>query len=133
MQQPSCAIDFDTLPGGEDAQLEIVASAGFRTTRVLVRLGAVARKARVAQIIWPPESLVVRRGQTVRLLGQAVSANGEALVDTLQWESERDGPLGTGRELLLHTLSAGHHLITLTADDGLGGVTRATRQIDVQD
>jgi hypothetical protein len=133
LEQPSCAIDFDTLPGGDAAQVEIVASAGFRTTRVLLRIGVVPRKARVAQIIWPAESLVVRRSQTVRLMGQAVSADGEALVDTLQWESGLDGSLGTGRELLLHTLSAGRHLITLTTGDGVGGVTRATQRTDAQD
>ena len=88
---------------------------------------------RVAEIVWPTRSLLVRRGQTVRLMGQVASVDGEALVDTMQWESGRDGPLGTGRELLLHTLSAGRHLITLTTDDGLGRLTRATRRIDVRD
>ena len=35
----------------------------------------------------------------------------------LQWESDKDGHLGAGREVATRTLSLGEHRITLTATD----------------
>ena len=132
LERPSCAIDLATLPAGDAGIVEIVASAGFRTSRRSVKVGRVARAARVATIISPLPKLVARAGETVVFLGHAISKDGEARVGSLEWSSSRDGVLGTGRELLVHTLSPGRHVITLGADDGVGGVVRATRTISVQ-
>ena len=133
LDRPSCSIDVDSLPGGAAGVVEVVASAGFRTSRMTVKLGRVARTARVAQIISPPAKHAARLGETVVLLGHAMSKDGEARVTSLEWSSSRDGVLGTGRELLVHTLSVGRHVIALTADAGVGGVARATRTISVRE
>jgi len=132
LEQPSCAIDLAALPSGEAGVIEIVASAGFRTSRRSVKLDRVARAARVATIISPASKGVARVGETVVFLGYAMSKDGEAPVGSLEWSSSRDGVLGVGRELLVHTLSPGQHVITLSADDGIDGVTRATRTISVR-
>ena len=132
LDQPSCEIDLDALPGSDAGVFEILASAGFRTSRLSVKLGRVARGAMVAQIIFPKPKLVVRVGETVILLGHAAGKDGEAPIGSLEWSSSRDGLLGAGRELMVHTLSAGRHVITLQAPDGVGGVTRAARTITVR-
>ena len=76
---------------------------------------------------------MARVGETVVFLGYAMSKDGEAPCGSLEWASNRDGVLGAGRELLVHTLSPGRHVITLSVGDGIGGVTRATRTISVRE
>jgi hypothetical protein len=133
LEDPSCAIDLAVLPSGEAGVIEILASAGFRTSRKSVKLGRVAPSARVATIVLPASKHVARVGETVVLLGYAISKDGEAPCGSLEWSSSRDGVLGSGRELLVHTLSPGRHVITLSAEDGIGAVTRATRTVSVEE
>lgn len=132
LEKPSCFIDNKTLPCGENGIIEIIASAGFRTSRFSVKLGTVTRMARVATIISPVPKLVTRVGDTVVFLGYSMSKDGEAPVGSLQWSSSQDGILGVGRELLIHTLSPGRHIITLSTDDGIGGVALAKSTITVR-
>lgn len=133
LEHPSCAIDLAELPSGEAGVIEILASAGFRTSRISVKLGRVAPAARVATIVSPASKRIARVGETVVFLGYAMSKDGEAPCGSLEWSSSRDGVLGAGRELLVHTLSPGRHVITLSAGDGIDGVTRVTRTISVRE
>ena len=49
----------------------------------------------------------------------------------LTWESDRDGKLGTGSEVITRTLSAGQHRITLRARDGSGAEGTAAVTITI--
>jgi hypothetical protein len=65
------------------------------------------------------------------LLSGGGYGQGQGLADAADtpWTSDRDGPLGTGHEVLAH-LSPGAHRLTLSVPDGLGGT--ATSFVDVQ-
>jgi hypothetical protein len=70
----------------------------------------------------------------VILAGSAFDLEELGLDDrALTWESDRDGKLGTGSELLTRTLSVGEHRITLRARDGSGAEGTATITITIGD
>jgi hypothetical protein len=50
---------------------------------------------------------------------------------SLTWSSDLDGAMGTGEQLPFSGLSAGTHTITLTADDGQGGVVSDSVQVAI--
>jgi glucose/arabinose dehydrogenase len=71
-------------------------------------------------------------GTAVTLDGGATDPEDGPLTGAaLVWASSLDGPLGTGAPLTVTALSAGDHLITLTATDGGGASAQATRAITV--
>ena len=51
---------------------------------------------------------------------------------SLTWESDRDGFLGDGDELVVTTLSSGRHVITMTATDSDGQADQVSVSIAVQ-
>lgn len=51
---------------------------------------------------------------------------------SLEWESDRDGALGTGGTVTRSDLSVGDHAVTLTATDGQGATAAATVSITVE-
>jgi hypothetical protein len=52
--------------------------------------------------------------------------------ESLTWESDRDGFLDAGDEVVVSTLSSGHHIITLSATDSEDQVGTATVNIFVR-
>ena len=66
----------------------------------------------------------------VFLSGMTLDAeDGPLPPESLSWSSDRDGYLGSGDELLVATLSPGHHVITLTATDSDGQAGTASVEI----
>jgi hypothetical protein len=132
-RQPRLIIDPRRLPGGPQCRLRVA-------TR---RRGVVAAR----QVESPPTGafaiplaprrvhlLTPRPGQTVPptvLLSGGGYAPGQGLAEAADtvWTSDRDGPLGTGHQVLAQ-LSPGPHRLTLSLPDGLGGT--ATEFVDVQ-
>jgi hypothetical protein len=51
--------------------------------------------------------------------------------DALTWSSDLDGALGSGKLLLLNTLSPGLHTITLTATDSAGNTSSALTYVNI--
>jgi hypothetical protein len=47
----------------------------------------------------------------------------------LQWESDINGTLGTGRELVVDTLSPGRHIITLISTDQMGATAMESAEL----
>ena len=77
--------------------------------------------APVATITAPADGAAVFAGTAVTFSGSATDAeDGPLSGSALQWSSSRDGALGTGASLTLSTLSAGAHVIRLTATDSRG-------------
>jgi hypothetical protein len=64
------------------------------------------------------------------LTGVAASLFGEEGQIDAFWSSNRDGFLGDGLSVFVPHLSAGRHVLTLTADDGIGG--EVTEQVVVR-
>ena len=79
--------------------------------------------APVVTITSPADNASVPESTAVLFAGGAVDDDGVVLPDTaLHWTSDIDGALGAGDSVVLSTLTAGHHTITLTASD-TGGLT----------
>ena len=71
----------------------------------------------------PPTGTTVGFGVDVELVGEATDPEDGALTDSdLVWTSSRDGLLGEGEEFLATGLSAGAHILTLTATDSAGAL-----------
>jgi len=84
--------------------------------------------APTAVITAPEGGVLVQEGELV-LLDAGDSYDDEPL--TYRWSSDLDGLLYQGGEAMTVTLAPGIHLLTLTADDGRGGVTDATVAVEV--
>jgi uncharacterized protein (TIGR03437 family) len=57
--------------------------------------------------------------------------DGGLLPTSLTWSSDRDGSLGSGRELLVTNLSQGDHRLTLTGKDGDGNIAAASVNVRI--
>ena len=128
-------LDLDTgpLPGGEDCRVRVGVTDGCRVCRTTSEPFAVSPKATYPAVIAPRNGLVAHRGETVQLLGDRVGPNPSGTPAGMNWSSSIDGFLGAGDELLIHSLSAGRHRITLAVDDGLGGECTDHVSICVED
>lgn len=123
----------ERLPGSDRGRLRILVSDGVHTTvaggEPTVR---VPDRPPRAWILSPGVPLRVPLGSRVELAGAASDPEGRIIGDAgLRWSSSRDGELGTGAGLTVEGLSAGHHVITLTATDPAGGVGVASMTIEV--
>jgi len=112
------------LPGSNNAKFRIVATDGFLVGQDDSD-GAfvVPGNAPAASIAWPLNGGKFPLEAQITLDGLAEDAE-DGLVDDagLSWRSNRNGPLGTGGEVVLGPgqLSPGMHIITLTATDSHG-------------
>ncbi|MCS6816355.1 MAG: hypothetical protein NZ746_03130 [Blastocatellia bacterium] len=111
-------VDASGLTGSSEALIEVVATDGVNTTRVLSAPFRVSAKGPFVAIYAPPDDFIFRPDQLIRLQGMANDReDGELPENALEWTSDRDGPLGRGRNVELRRLSPGVHKITLTATD----------------
>jgi hypothetical protein len=122
-------VDLGGLPGGSAARVRVMATDGVNTTVAESGAFGVGRKGPQAFILGLQEGQVLPPGAPVLLKGAAYDPEDGVLPDeALRWTSDRDGDLGVGGEVLAR-LSAGAHVLTLTAVDGDGN--RATAAVRV--
>jgi len=114
-------LDTSGLPGGEACHLRVVVTDGYRVRQSVSKAFQVRRKPTLAAVVAPRNGVTVRRGETVRLFGETVGLGRRGDPAGMNWSSSIDGFLGSGDEVLVHTLARGRHRITLAADDGIGG------------
>jgi hypothetical protein len=130
------SLSFDTalLAGSDQARVRVVASDGLLTAQDdSDEPFTVARKPPQAAIDWPADGRSFRPGEVVMLSGYAWDPEDGPLPDaSLTWESDRDGFLGDGDELVVTTLSSGRHVITMTATDSDGQADQVSVSIAVQ-
>lgn len=70
-------------------------------------------------------------GQTVTFQADGYDIEKGSLDQELSWSSNIDGPLGAGALLGLSSLSTGTHTISVTADDGAGGLASAQTLVQI--
>jgi hypothetical protein len=115
-------VNLDLLPGGDACKFQVVASAGVQTAVAETDPFAVPRKPYQAHIITPQSGAEYQQGEPVALQGGGFSPDLETTAfEEATWASSLDGPLGTGYQVVVHTLSVGRHKLTLTIPDGYGG------------
>lgn len=93
------------------------------------------RQEPAVTILSPGDSAGVSVGvnDPVTFAGKATDPQDGALSgESLRWRSDRDGPLGTGREVRVGQLALGLHRITLIATDGDGNSAAATSRLEVE-
>jgi hypothetical protein len=114
------------LPGSTQGRIRVIANDGFLTGQDdSDATFTVPDSPPLAMILEPVDGAVVPVGDLVILSGLGTDVtDGPLGENSLSWRSDRDGPLGTGKEVFTSTLSPGQHRITLTATDS-GGHTGA--------
>ncbi len=129
--ETSTVWDTTRAGGGGAVRLRVVATDGIHTAHDDVDAAFVMpRMAPSARIITPRMGSVFARSQAVLLLGSAQDPEEGALGGaSLRWTSDRDGPLGTGRQVVSPDLSRGPHVISLQAIDADGLSDEATVEL----
>ena len=124
-------VNLDQLPGGENCQLQVLASTLLRTTVAETDVFAVSQTPAQAMISPVPQDGQTQQSEVVELAGCAYSPDGCADEDDCRWNSSLDGDLGCGEYLIANNLTPGEHIISFTAPDGMGGSTRAEYTVQV--
>jgi len=111
-------VNTANLPSGSAARIRVVASDGMNTSSDDSDIPfIVGGKGPQAYIDFPQADQTVNLGDSLLLEGSAFDMeDGDLSGAALSWASNLDGTLGTG-DSLTAMLSAGQHVITLTATD----------------
>lgn len=121
---------LDTLPGGPACRVQIIASAGLRTSVAESDPFDVAKKPRILYVYSPASGSSFTVGSPVLCAATAFSPDfSNAKGDEIIWTSLRHGFLGTGQQLVITTLPPGTHWLQVHIPDGVG--TLLTQQIVV--
>jgi hypothetical protein len=115
-------VDTADLPGGDECLFRVAASDGFHTAYDQSDgFFSVPRKDPTVFIMDPDEGQTYAVDEWVLLTALAYDQDEEDLAEeNLVWTSDLEGPLGTGSEVALESLSPGWHTITLAGTDGEG-------------
>lgn len=115
------------LTGSEQAKIRVLASDGANTGRDETDgVFSVPNTPPMAAIQSPGHLAVFPVGGRIPLSGSATDReDGVLSPESLTWESDLDGFLGTGAKLEPANLSAGNHVLTLTAEDSDGAIGQA--------
>jgi hypothetical protein len=135
LTETSVDIDEINAPASNQALFRVGASDGIHSAYDQSDASfIVPNRPPRATIVSPPNDTTVAISQTVALVADVYDVDSGTLSDEqLTWSSSLDGVLGQGESLSVATLSVGVHTLTLTADDGMGGVTAPTVQVTVVD
>jgi hypothetical protein len=112
------------LVAGDRAQIRVSASDGLHMGQDTSDAPfTILNHEPLVEITSPEVDTTIAVSQTLALEAIAYDIDlGSLEAANLAWASSLDGPLGNGDQLSISELSAGVHLITITADDGQGGV-----------
>ncbi len=124
-------LDTDLLPGGDHCRIQIVASAGFRTTVHEIKTFSLPTKPRVAYIASPKADAEYEAGQPITFSGTGFSPDfGNSKPDEIVWTSLSLGQLGVGQSFTTTELPVGHHWVTMHTPDGADAL--ATKSVAVR-
>nr|NIO38321.1 hypothetical protein [Candidatus Bathyarchaeota archaeon] len=122
IKDTSYAVDASALPGGSLSLIRVVASDGFHTiSDQSDSTFTVMQKAPEVASIGVGPCMTYNYGDPVILKCWGFDPEDGELPDTsFSWDSDHNGPLGTGRELTITHLNPGVHNITVTVTDSHG-------------
>jgi hypothetical protein len=126
-------VNLDLLPGGERCQFQVLATEGIRTGEAVSVYFSVARHPCRTMIIKSEIPNILTVGQKLTFLGLSFSPDtGSLHPSELRWDSDVEGPLGSGSEINNINLRPSLHKISLRAPDALGGESVDSIQIEVK-
>ena len=138
----SAQVDFSRLPApNSNAYLELLVSDGLRTSSTRLSglaqnatfLGAVGNAPWV-EILTPDDGTTQPRGSSVFLHSSGWDLEDRALTgESIQWFSDLDGPIASGRVATAADLSVGDHVITVVATDSSGLSTSRSSGVTITD
>ena len=115
-------VDAMNLVGSSQARFRVWASDGIHTSGdESDGILTVENQSPSAEIVVPADDTVVVAGMSLGFEGTAIDDSGILNGEQIQWQSSRDGVIGSGPSIAVATLSVGSHTITMVADDGDGG------------
>jgi hypothetical protein len=136
-------VDLARLPALVSGKgfFELLASDGLNTTRLRTEtlhapggLAAAAGNAPWVQIVSPDSGFTFLKGATVILHSSGWDLEDHKLDgESLQWFSDVDGHIGTGRLTSVSHLTVGTHVLTVQATDSSGLITTDTATITITD
>jgi len=113
------------LAGGERCRLRIYVTDGFNTAYADSESFALQIRPPLVVLLDPGDGTTVRARDLTHLQAEAISPRfGSLDGEAIRWESDSQGVLGTGRELLVK-LRKGEHRITVTAQTGPHSISQA--------
>ena len=119
------------------AWVEVLATDGLDTTRARVALAApkfLTGNAPTSHILSPDSGKSFQRGATVILHASGWDLEDRALSGaSIQWTSDLDGAIATGRLTSVADLSLGTHTLTVTATDSRGLTATDTAVVTITD
>ena len=129
----SYPVDAGLLAGSEEALIRVTVSDGVNTTSdESDEVFTITDRRPQVSISWPPEGSVYSPDEVVSLVGDAYDPEDGALDgESLVWESDLQGVLGTGQQLVANMLTTGRHEITMSATDSEGHTEMAVVHIEV--
>ena len=125
--------DFDALPGSAAAFIRVTATDGLRTTSAQSPSFNVPFKAPEVELLEPDDGEEFPGGSDIIFDAMIFDEQDTTITakSQLRWSSNVDGDIGTGARIYSSKLSAGKHVVTLTATNSKGKSSTATVNITV--
>jgi len=122
LESTAYTIDFERLPGGSACCLRVIASDGWHAAAANTETAfAVEDKPAKLVLEQPQEGAQFEYGQAVEMNAFAYDTEAGWIDGAgIDWQSSRDGELGSGNYLTVEQLSYGEHTLTarLEGEDG---------------
>jgi hypothetical protein len=126
--------EFDPadLAGGDRCRFRVYATDGFNTSYADSETFSLPVKPPLIVLLDPEDGTTVPAAEPVHLEVEAISPRfGSLEGEAIQWESDLQGPLGTGRELWVK-LTEGEHRLTVTSESGPDSVAETSFRVQAR-
>jgi MYXO-CTERM domain-containing protein len=125
--------DFDQLPGSAAGFVRVIATDGLRTTSAESPTFEVPFKAPEVEVFEPDEGEEFQAGEDITFDAMIFDEQDTTITakSQLRWSSSVDGDIGTGARIYSSKLTAGSHVVTLTATNSKGQSATASVNVTV--
>jgi hypothetical protein len=131
--QDHLELDFDSVPGADQAKLRVSVTDGFNTGASESGSFSIARKTPQLSIISPQDGSAFVQGQPFYAEASAWDWEDGPINDlsAYQWSSSVDGTLQSGMWIVPDGLSVGEHTLTIKTRDTDGNAATASIHITI--